>query len=84
MLLGAATVLKSFADEGRLPGPVRLLFQPSEENRDDENLSGGERMVQEGVLQGLDAVFALHVNPTAPAGQISNPLRRHTCGWGYG
>ncbi|MEM7284210.1 MAG: amidohydrolase, partial [Pseudomonadota bacterium] len=61
MVLGAASLLKGFADEGRLPGSVRLLFQPSEENRDDENLSGGERMAREGALKGLDAVFALHV-----------------------
>ena len=70
MLLGAATVLKSFADEGRLPGSVKLLFQPSEENRDDENLSGGERMVKEGVLDDVDAVFGMHVNPTGLAGTI--------------
>ena len=71
MLLGAATVLKGFADEGRLPGGVRLLFQPSEENRDDENLSGGERMVREGVLDGVDAVFGLHVDPGTLAGKVS-------------
>ena len=71
ILLGAATILKGFADEGRLPGSVRLLFQPSEENRDNENLSGGERMVNEGVLDGLDAVFALHVDPGSLAGQVS-------------
>ena len=71
MLLGAATILKGFADEGRLPGSVRLLFQPSEENRDDENLSGGERMVNEGALDGVDAVFGLHVNPTGLAGTIN-------------
>ena len=71
MLLGAATILKGFADEGRLPGSVRLLFQPSEENRDDETLSGGERMVNEGALDGVDAVFGLHVNPTGLAGTIN-------------
>ena len=71
MLMGAATVLKSFADEGRLPGSIKLLFQPSEENRDDENLSGGERMVNEGVLDDVDAVFGMHVNPTALAGEIT-------------
>ena len=27
MLMGAATILKGFADEGRLPGNVKLLFQ---------------------------------------------------------
>ncbi len=64
ILLGAATILKDLADQGRLPGSVRLLFQPSEEAQDDENKSGGMRMVEEGALDGLDAVFGLHVNPT--------------------
>lgn len=71
MLMGAATILKGFADEGRLSGSVRLLFQPSEENRDDENLSGGERMVNEGALKGVDAVFGLHVDPRTVAGKVS-------------
>ena len=48
MLMGAATLLKEMADEGRLPGNVRLLFQPSEEASDDEGKSGGIRMVEEG------------------------------------
>ncbi len=71
MLMGAATILKGFADEGRLPGSVRLLFQPSEEAQDDEGKSGGMRMVEEGALDGLDAVFGLHVSPIVNAGQVA-------------
>ncbi len=77
MLLGAATLLKELADQGRLPGTVRLLFQPSEEAADEEGKSGGLRMVEEGVLDGVDAVFGLHVDPTADVGVIrtrSGPL----------
>ena len=48
MLLGAATLLKELADEGRLPGNIRLLFQPSEEAQDEEGKSGGLRMAEEG------------------------------------
>lgn len=70
ILLGTATLLKQFADEGRLAGNVRLLFQPSEENRDDENKSGGGRMVEEGALDNLDAVFGLHVDTKNPVGTI--------------
>ncbi len=70
MLLGAATVLKGFADEGRLPGSIKLLFQPSEENRDDENLSGGERMVKEGVMDDIDAIFGLHVDSRSTVGKV--------------
>ncbi len=71
MLLGAATILKELADQGRLPGTVRLLFQPSEEAWDEEGKSGGRRMVEEGALEGLDAVFGLHVDPTVDVGQVS-------------
>ncbi len=72
MLLGATTILKGFADEGRLPGSVRLLFQPSEENRDENNQSGGELMVLEGAVDGLDAVFGIHVSPEMDVGTIGS------------
>lgn len=71
MLLGAATILKGFADEGRLEGGVRLLFQPSEESRDENNQSGGKLMVAQGALKGLDAVFGLHVDASTPVGKVS-------------
>ena len=71
ILMGAATLLKGFADEGRLPGNVRLLFQPSEEAWDDEGKSGGKRMVEEGALNKLDAVFGLHVDPSSITGKVS-------------
>lgn len=71
MLLGAATILKELADAGRLPGSVRLLFQPSEEAQDSEGKSGGMRMVEEGALKGLDAVFGLHVDPMRPVGTVA-------------
>jgi amidohydrolase len=45
MLLSAATLLKELADEQRLPGSIRLLFQPSEEEPDAEGKSGARRMV---------------------------------------
>jgi len=71
MLLGAATILKGLADEGRLPGTIRLLFQPSEEASDDEGKSGGLRMVEEGALNDLDAVFGLHVDPFHEVGTVA-------------
>lgn len=72
MLLGAATILKGLADEGRLPGSVRLLFQPSEEAQDAEGKSGGMRMVEEGALDGLDAVFGLHVDSDYDTGYVGS------------
>ena len=71
MLLGAAAILKELADQGRLPGTIRLFFQPSEEGQDEEGKSGGERMVEEGVLEGVKAVFGLHVDPTLDAGTVA-------------
>ncbi len=66
ILLGVAKLL---ADE-TLPGTVRLLFQPSEEMEDEEGISGARRMIQDGAMEGVEAVLALHVDSTAPAGKI--------------
>ena len=69
--LGVATVLAKLRD--RLPGTVKLIFQPAEEGP-----GGAEPMVKAGVLDNpkVDAVFGLHVFPF-PAGSItyrSGPL----------
>ncbi len=71
MLLGAARLLKEMADAGEFPGKVRLLFQPAEETMDAEGKSGGRRMVEEGALDGLDAVFGQHVSPSIEVGKVS-------------
>jgi len=64
MLIGAARLL---AQSG-FHGTIRLLFQPSEEWRDEQNKSGGLRMVEEGALDGVEAVWGLHVASTEPIG----------------
>ena len=69
-LLGAAQLLAEAASEGRLPGHVRFLFQPSEEGQDEEGLSGAMRMVEAGVMDGVDAVVGLHVWADLPVGTI--------------
>lgn len=69
-LLGAATMLAQDFAAGRLKGTVRFLFQPAEENEDDEGKSGGQRMVEEGALEGVDAVVGMHVISTFPAQQV--------------
>ena len=68
MLLGVAKILSEMPN--RPPGQIRFLFQPSEEAHDEENKSGGERMVEEGALSDLDAVIALHVASDMPANTI--------------
>ena len=70
-LLGAAQLLAEEASAGRLPGQVRFLFQPAEEGQDDEGLSGAMRMVDEGVMESVDAVVGLHVWADLPVGSIS-------------
>lgn len=66
MLLGVAALLsrRSF------PGQVRLLFQPSEEGGYDNGVSGAPRMIEDGALDGVDAVIALHVHGTVETGQV--------------
>jgi amidohydrolase len=69
-VLGAAQLLAEEAAAGRLAGRVRFLFQPSEESQDDEELSGGMRMADEGVMHGVDAVVGLHVWADLPVGTV--------------
>jgi len=71
ILLGVAHLLKDAFANNHLPGNVRFLFQPAEENADDEGLSGAPRMIEEGALEGVDAVIALHVDTNLPAGAVS-------------
>jgi amidohydrolase len=67
MLMGVAMLLA----KRPLPGQVRLIFQPSEEAFDEEGVSGATRMIDDGALQGVDAVIALHVNGRLEAGTIA-------------
>jgi amidohydrolase len=70
-LIGAATLLVRARERGELPaGSVRLLFQPSEETSDNEGKSGAVRMVEDGVMKGVDAVVGLHVGAHLPAGKV--------------
>jgi amidohydrolase len=64
VLLGAAKVLHQIQDQ--LPGKIVFLFQPAEELPP----GGAKPMVEAGVLDGVDAVFGLHVSNPVPTGQI--------------
>ena len=66
MVLGAAALL---AGE-KLTGGMRFFIQPSEEANDREGLSGAMRMIQDGAMQDVDRVIALHVDPATPVGSI--------------
>ncbi|KAF3795345.1 IAA-amino acid hydrolase ILR1-like 6 [Nymphaea thermarum] len=70
MLLGAADILKK--REHHLQGTAVLLFQPAEEAG-----IGAERMIDDGALENIEAIFAVHVShqhPTAVIGSRPGPL----------
>lgn len=67
ILLGAAHLLKQSLAEDHWHGNVRFLFQPSEETFDEDGISGGTAMIEDGALEDVDAVIALHVWSDAPS-----------------
>ena len=54
MLLGAAEVLSSKRD--KLTGTVKFVFQPAE-----EGLGGARFMIEDGVLEGVDQIYGIHL-----------------------
>lgn len=62
MLLGAAALLRKKA----LPGRVRFIFQPAEESG-----NGAEKMIEEGAVDGLDAIFAGHIDTHYTTGSLT-------------
>ncbi len=66
MALGAAKLLA----QQEFTGKVRFLFQPSEETGDEEGISGAPRMIQDGALEGVAMVIALHVAPASKVGDV--------------
>jgi amidohydrolase len=66
MVLGAASLLRKES----FKGAMRFIIQPSEEANDREGLSGAPRMIQDGAMDDVDRVIALHVDPATPVGCI--------------
>ncbi|MFJ8946877.1 M20 family metallopeptidase [Streptomyces sp. NPDC102395] len=66
VVLGAGLVLADLHRQGLLPRPVRLVFQPAE-----EVLPGGAAdAIQDGVLEGVGRIIAVHCDPRVDAGLI--------------
>ena len=60
--VGVALVLSRL----ELPGRARILFQPAE-----ETFPGGAfDMLREGVMDGVESIFAFHVDPGLPPGSV--------------
>jgi amidohydrolase len=77
ILLGAGLALAKLAERNELPGRVRLIFQPSEENFP----SGAPEVIAAGGLRDVAAIFALHCAPHLPVGLVgvrSGPLTAAT------
>ncbi|PAN22650.1 hypothetical protein PAHAL_4G034100 [Panicum hallii] len=76
MLLGAARILK--AREHHLKGTVKLLFQPAEESG-----CGAKRMIEDGALEGVEAIFAVHVSHQHPTSVIGSRTGALLAGCGF-
>lgn len=62
----AGTVLLLNKLKGELKGRIKFIFQPAE-----EALSGGaELVVREGVLDDVESIFGIHVDPGIPYGKF--------------
>ena len=74
MLLGAAKILCEVKDE--LEGNVKLLFQAAE-----ETCFGAEYYVQQGVLNGVDAIYGQHIwaGLEAPYLNVQPGVRMASC-----
>lgn len=64
MMLTAAQILNDIKDE--LCGTVKLAFQPAE-----EIAVGAKAMIENGAMEGVDAVFAIHVWSKVPSGKVA-------------
>ena len=62
-LLGAAKILNGMKDE--LCGNVRLVFQPGE-----EVAQGARAVIAQGGLDGVDAIFGIHIGGGSPKGVV--------------
>ncbi|KQX71104.1 amidohydrolase [Streptomyces sp. Root1310] len=66
VVLGAGLVLAELHRQGRLPRPVRLIFQPAE-----EVLPGGAAdAIAGGALDGVGRIIAVHCDPRVDAGKV--------------
>ncbi|KAA1421161.1 amidohydrolase [Nocardioides humilatus] len=65
-LVGAAQALAEVHAQGRLPGRVRLLFQPAEEVMP----GGAVHLVNHGALEDVERIYALHAEPAVDVGTI--------------
>ncbi len=68
--LGVAEILSKMRAD--VPGTVKFIFQPAEENAPDGEESGAAQMIKEGALENPkpSVIFGLHTNPALEAGKV--------------
>ncbi|PIA62236.1 hypothetical protein AQUCO_00200309v1 [Aquilegia coerulea] len=65
MLLGAAKILQELRNT--MQGTAVLIFQPAEERGE-----GAQKMIEEGVLENVEAIFSLHTGYRWPTGTVAS------------
>lgn len=68
ILMGVAEVLSQVKDD--LEGTVKFIFQPAEEGVPPGEEGGAKMMVEEGVTDGMDVIFGLHINAQTEVGRV--------------
>ena len=72
ILMGVAEALAGM--KAQIPGTVKFIFQPAEEGYSAPAVpgssNGAKAMVDQGVMDGVDAVFGLHISPRMPVGVV--------------
>ena len=68
ILMGVAEILAGMQKD--LQGTVKFIFQPAEEGMDGLDTWGAKQMVEEGVMDDVDAIFGLHINSQTPVGKV--------------
>ncbi|KAL1825420.1 hypothetical protein ACET3Z_012198 [Daucus carota] len=65
MLLGAAKMLQEHRND--IKGTIVLVFQPAEEGG-----GGAKKMLDDGALENVEAIFGLHISSNYPLGKIAS------------
>ncbi|MEC7753022.1 MAG: amidohydrolase [Bacteroidota bacterium] len=69
ILMGVAEVLSQVKKD--IKGTIKFIFQPAEEGAPAGEEGGAELMVKEGVVQGMDVIFGLHINAQTEVGKVN-------------
>ena len=66
MTIASGVALLANARRDEMHGTLRVFFQPNEES----SPSGAPVMIEDGVLDGVSAAYAVHVDPTLAVGRV--------------